>query len=105
MFKSAVSEAMGDEGKYKELLQRISLAPSDDKSFAATIEGLAKSQNIEQIIPTDKIGDVDVTALNNAILGSDDRTKGLIGLIKGFIGKKNVDTEAIKSKAVICANF
>lgn len=95
----------GTDEEYKAFLQKLSAEPIEG-GINKLVERLLNEGNIEQIMPdVEEINGVNIKGIKNALIGASDNDKGLFRLLANFISTKQIDLDAVKSKAVICANL
>lgn len=110
ILSKTISEKVANlnDDEYKAFL--ASLQPKVSlEGVQDVVDKLKDSKNLESIIADLKLqgySDDDVKKLTQAVLGSNGASDdGLLRIIKDFIEVKEIDINAIKSKAIICANF
>ena len=95
-----------NDDEYREFLS--SLMPKQNiEGVNEVVAQLKSADNLKAIIADleiDGFEKADVEALVKAVLGGSDE-QGLLSILRDFIEVKEVDINAIKSKALICANF
>ena len=108
ILSKTISEKIKDmsDDEYREFLS--SLMPKQNiEGVDEVVAQLKSADNLKAIIADleiDGFEKADVEALVKAVLGGSDE-QGLLSILRDFIEVKEVDINAIKSKALICANF
>ena len=94
-----------DEKQYAAFIQSLKSEPIDRRAKSA-MDALRKDENIKAIIPDAKeIKGVKLDGIKKALLGAQEADEGVIRIIKDYITKKEVDSNAIKLKPILSANF
>ena len=101
--QEAIKNCNGDEEKYKTFIQSLGSEPisKETKDIVAELKN-----NLEKVKPeTEEIDGINIKRIKDALCGGSNTDDGFIRLLRNFIETKEIDLDATKSKAVICANF
>ena len=109
ILSKTISDKVKDlsDDEYKKFLQ--SLMPKQNlEGVEEVVAKLKDADNLKSIIADLEIegfDKADVETLMKAVMGGGETEPNLLNIIRSFIEVKEIDTNAIKSKALICANF
>jgi len=95
--KKAASES---EAAYKVLIQKLA-GVNPNKGFRETAKTIENTDFSSIVRPANN----GFVGLIDALVGKDSKVGSLSRVIKNHVGTKQIDMDAIRSQAIICANF
>lgn len=75
------------------------------QEVADKLEDINNIKSIAEDIEIDGVSKAELKALNSAVLGAENETKGIMNILRNFIDVRKTDFDSTQTKAAFCANF